>query len=58
MGFITYNGMTAEQFAWVWIRSKIIEPRKVKFECDTAYHEALEKPIAKKFTNKEEKKTI
>lgn len=37
MGFITYNGMTAEQFAWVWIKSKFIEPQKVKFECDTLY---------------------
>ncbi len=25
-GFITYNGMTAEQFAFAWIKSKFIEP--------------------------------
>ncbi len=41
MGFITYNGMTAEQFAMTWVKSKILEPQKVKFECDTLYHEAL-----------------
>ena len=41
MGFITYNGMTAEQFAWTWIKSKFIEPKKVKFECDTFYHETV-----------------
>jgi len=40
-GFITYNGMTAEQFALVWIRSKFIEPIKVKFECDTIYSGAM-----------------
>ena len=34
-GFITYNGMTAERFAVNWIKSKFIEPSKVKFECDT-----------------------
>ena len=52
MGFVTYHGMTAEQFAWVWLKSKFIEPVKVKFECDTLYSEITEK------TQKEEKKTI
>ncbi len=51
-GFVTYNGMTAEQFAWVWIKSKFIEPVKVKFECDTLYSKITKK------TQKEEKKTI
>lgn len=53
MGFITYNGMTAEQFAWVWLRSKFIEPRKVKFECDTFYHGSGLKPNEKKHSRKE-----
>lgn len=57
MGFVAYNGMTAEQFAWVWLRSKFIEPKKVKFECDTFYHEAVEKPTAQKSSKKEEKRT-
>ena len=39
MGFITYNGMTAEQFAVQWVKSKFIEPQKVKFECSTIYKE-------------------
>ena len=52
MGFITYNGMTAEQFAWTWIRSKFIEPQKVKFECDTFYHEAKQKQNTIKFMKK------
>ena len=25
MGFIKYNGMTAEQFVWAWIKSKFVE---------------------------------
>lgn len=33
LGFITYQGMTAEQFAWVWLRSELIEPRF--FYCDS-----------------------
>ena len=28
LGFITYHGMKAEQFIWVWLRSEIIEPKK------------------------------
>ena len=48
MGFITYNGMTAEQFALTWIRSKLIEPRKVKFACSTLYHDVTAKPTANK----------
>lgn len=27
MGFITYHGMTFEQFVWVWLRSEVLEPR-------------------------------
>jgi len=41
LGFITYNGMTAEQFMWVWLKSKLIEPTKVKFECDTLYYKII-----------------
>lgn len=47
MGFVTYNGLTAEQFVWIWIRSKFIEPQKVKFECGTLYHDTLQKSEAK-----------
>ena len=39
MGFITYNGMTAERFAVQWVKAKLIEPQKVKFECSTIYNE-------------------
>ena len=55
MGFITYNGMTAEQFAWTWIKSKFIEPKKVKFECDTFYHETMQKRSSVKSAKKEGK---
>lgn len=27
LGFVTYQGMSAEQFLWVWLRSELIEPR-------------------------------
>ena len=27
MGFVNYHGMTAEQLAWAWIRSELLEPK-------------------------------
>ena len=56
MGFITYNGMTAEQFVWVWFRSTFLEPRKVKFECDTFYHAITGDMATHKSSKKEERK--
>ena len=34
LGFITYQGMTAEQFVWVWLRSELIEPRFFYCDCN------------------------
>ena len=27
LGFITYNGLTAEQFVWAWIKSELLIPK-------------------------------
>ena len=45
MGFISYNGMTAEQFVWAWLRSEMIEPKQIKFEPVNIYYEALKDTI-------------
>ena len=29
MGFVNYNGMTAEQFVWAWLRSEMLEPKQI-----------------------------
>ena len=41
LGFITYHGMTAEQFLWAWLRSELLEPKELRFEASNLYHEAL-----------------
>ena len=41
LGFITYHGMTAEQFLWAWLRSELIEPKELRFESSNLYYEAL-----------------
>lgn len=45
MGFITYHGMTAEQFLWTWFRSELLEPRELRFESENTYYEALKETI-------------
>ena len=46
MGFISYNGMTAERFVLVWIRSEILMPRQIVFKSENIYYKAMERAIA------------
>ena len=41
LGFITYHGMTAEQFLWAWIRSELLEPKQLKYEPQNLYNALL-----------------
>ena len=41
LGFISYNGMTAEQFLWAWLRSELLEPKRIQFEPVNIYYEVL-----------------
>ena len=41
MGFIKYNGMTAERFAWAWIKSALIVPKRLTFRGANIYAEAV-----------------
>ena len=45
MGFVRYNGMTAEQFIWAWIKSEFLMPKKILFVPDNLYYEALKPNI-------------
>lgn len=45
MGFVKYNGMTAEQFVWAWIKSEFLMPKKLMFLPDNLYYEALKSNI-------------
>ena len=45
MGFLKYNGMTAEQFVWAWIKSEFLMPKKILFLPDNLYYEALKPNI-------------
>jgi hypothetical protein len=41
MGFITYHGMTAEQFVWAWFKSEILMPKHLTFKNENIYYEAV-----------------
>ena len=44
LGFVKYNGMTAEQFLMAWFRSKFLMPSHFVFKADN-YYEMNLKPI-------------
>lgn len=42
LGFISYNGMTAEKFIWVWLKSEVLIPKQIKFESNNYYWECIQ----------------
>ena len=40
LGFLKYNGMTAEKFVWAWIRSVLLMPKVLTFG-NTNYYYAM-----------------
>ena len=48
MGFVSYHGMSAEQFLITWIRSELIEPQQLSVQVNNLYYEAMKKWIAAK----------
>jgi len=48
MGFISYHGMTAEQFVWAWIKSEFLMPKRLIFQPVNIYYEARKGVIEKK----------
>lgn len=41
LGFVKYNGMTAEKFIAAWIKSEILTPKKLVFKPTNLYYEDL-----------------
>lgn len=42
LGFVKYNGMTAEKFIWAWIKSEILLPKKLCFGNSNVYYAMLQ----------------
>ena len=41
MGFVTYHGMTAEQFILTWVKSEFTLPKQLRFHETNLYWEAV-----------------
>lgn len=41
LGFVTYNGMTAEKFIWCWIKSEILIPKHLEYKPKNFYFEII-----------------
>ena len=48
MGFVKYNGLTAEKFIWAWIRSEVLIPKKLTFCNTNVYYKLLSMDDKKK----------
>ena len=44
LGFVKYNGMTAEKFIWAFIKSEFLMPKKLVFHSQNTYYDVM-KPI-------------
>ena len=48
LGFINYHGMNAEQLLWAFLKSEIIEPKKLIFTSSTLYYDVMAENISKR----------
>lgn len=54
LGFVKYNGMTAEKFVAAWVKSMILTPKRLTFKPINLYYEDL-KNIENRIMKKERK---
>ena len=47
LGFVKYNGMTAEKFIWAWFKSEFLLPKKLVFRSTNTYYELMKPSIEK-----------
>ena len=47
IGFVSYHGMPAEKFIWVWFRSEVLEPKQLCFKPNNLYYELMKDTITK-----------
>ena len=47
IGFVSYHGMPAEKFLWVWVRSEVLEPKQLCFRPNNLYYELMKDTIEK-----------
>ena len=48
LGFVKYNGMTAEKAIYAWIKSEFLMPKKLVFYSTNVYYELMKSSIEQK----------
>jgi len=48
LGFVKYNGMTAEKFIWAFIKSEFLMPKRLVFHSTNTYYEMMKPNIEQK----------
>ena len=48
VGFVKYNGMTAEKAIYAWIKSEFLMPKKLVFHSTNVYYELMKPSIEQK----------
>ena len=48
LGFVKYNGMTAEKFVIAWVKSEFLTPKKLTFKSTNTYYELMKPVIEQK----------
>ena len=60
LGFVRYNGMSAEKFIWAWIKSELLIPKKLCYGNNNMYrvlmHEMKEEKKAEKKAGRKQRK--
>ena len=44
-GFFQYHGMNAEQFAWAYIKSEFLYPKRLVFKSENLYYSCMEETM-------------
>ena len=48
LGFVKYNGMTAEKFIWAWIKSEVLTPKRLVFKAEDRLYKESKETIKRK----------
>lgn len=56
LGFVRYNGMTAEKFIAAWVKSMILTPKRLTFKPINLYYEDLKNIESRKLKKERKKK--
>ena len=56
LGFVRYNGMSAEKFIWAWIKSELFIPKKLCYGNNNMYWVLMHEMEDEKTARKQKKK--